>query len=222
MRWFRTALAAGAALTCAACSTTPPDGVTVYRSYDRPARVAKKPEEVVVKVSTARQRVYVMEGRKLLLVMPVTVGAPETPTPVGDFRITDKNPRRRSQEFGFRKRGSRIEKSYRHEVPAGWSFTGRPMPYWCGFKQDLGFHTGWVKHFPSSDGCIRMHRNLAPKFYQLVGVGTPVSIRRTQPEDLKHANIPLPPDAGPLPDYPEAYYLDDAIFTDHLAPAFRR
>ena len=221
MGWIRNALATVAAFVVSGCATPPPDGLTVYENYDRPAHQADDPAKVVVKVSTARQRVYVMEESRLLLVMPVTVGAPATPTPHGDFRITEKDARHRASDHGFRHRGDRVEKSYRRETPGGWSFTGRPMPYWCGFEPGYGFHTGWVKHCPSSDGCSRMHRNLAPKFFQLVRVGTPVIIRETLPEDAKHANIPLPPDAGPLPDYPGTYYLGEGVFTDHLQPRFR-
>lgn len=221
MRFLRSAATCLVALVVTSCSTPRPDGVEIYRRYDRPARFAKDPGAVVVKVSVARQRAYVMENGKPLLVMPVTVGDAETPTPTGDFRITRKQATRRATDFGFSHRGDRIEKCYRSETPSGWSFTGRPTPYWCEFKPGLGFHTGWIKHFPASDGCLRMHANLAPKFFHLVQVGTPVSIRRTQPEDAKYANIPLPPDAGPFPDYPSSYYLDDAVFTDHLPAKFR-
>ncbi len=204
-----------------ACAGPAPDGLEVYNAYNRPAHRASDPSRVVVKVSTARQRAYVMEDGRPLLVMPVTVGAAESPTPTGDFRITRKETRRRATDYGFRRRGQEVERSFRNEVPAGWSFTGRPTPYWCEFRPGYGFHTGWIKHFPASDGCIRMHRNLAPKFFELVRVGTPVSIRRTQPEDLEHGILPLPPDAGPLPDRPAADYLDDRVFTDHLPPTFR-
>lgn len=221
MRFLPSAATCLAALAVVSCSSPRPDGVEVYRRYDRPARFAKNPEAVEVKVSLARQRAYVMENGTPLLVMPVTVGDAEAPTPTGDFRITRKQARHRATDYGFSHRGDQAEKSYRHETPPGWNFTGRPMPYWCEFKPGYGFHTGWIKHFPSSDGCLRMHVNLAPKFFHLVRVGTPVNIRRTQPEDAKYANIPLPPDAGPFPDYPPGYYLDDAVFTDHLPPKFR-
>lgn len=209
------------ALLLLGCGSEPPTGLEVYRAYDRPATRAQDPAKVVVKVSTARQRAYVMEGERALLVMPVSVGEDATPTPLGDFRITRKDARRRATDFGFSHRGDEIDKSYRREKPAGWSFTGRPLPYWCEFAPGHAFHTGWIKHLPCTDGSIRMHANLAPKFFELVRVGTPVSIRRTQPEDAQLANIPLPPDAGPLPDYPYEHYLDEAFFTDHLAPKFR-
>ena len=94
------------------------------------------------------------------------------------------------------------------------------MPYWCEFKSAYGFHTGWVKHTPCTHGCIRMHENLSPKFFRLVSNGTPVNISHSQPEDAQYANIPLPPDAGPLPDYPVSMYWGDGYFSRHKAPTF--
>jgi hypothetical protein len=65
-----------------------------------------------------------------------------------------------------------------------------------------------------------MHENLSPKFFRLVSVGTPVSISYSQPEDAAYANIPLPPDAGPLKDYSGDMYLGDGYFTRHKTPKF--
>jgi hypothetical protein len=196
-----------------ACHSDPPGGLEIYQSYDRPATQPRDPSRVVVKVSLARQRAYVMEDGRALLVMPVTVGSPDTPTPQGAFRISRKDAKRRAPDYGFRRRGRRIERTYRDEVPDGWTFIGRPTPYWCEFAPGLGFHTGWIKHLPASDGCIRMHANVASKFFALVSVGTPVDIATTQPEDRHHAVIPLPPDAGPLPDFPAEHYLGSAEFS---------
>ena len=113
-----------------------------------------------------------------------------------------------------------MKQTYLSKRPAGWSFKGTPMPYWCEFKPAYGFHTGWVKHHPCTHGCIRMHENLAPKFFRLVSVGTPVSIAYSQPEDATYGNIPLPPDSGPLPDYPGSMYVGDGYFTRHKTPKY--
>jgi hypothetical protein len=176
-------------------------GIASYQAYDRPAKLPKDPSAVIVKVSLSKQRVYVMEGGEMLMAMPVTVGAAETATPEGDFRIYEKDLKRR-------------------EGANGSAGKGLPLPYWCGFSPGFGFHTGWVKHHPSSNGCIRMHENLAPKFFRLVSIGTPVSVAYHQPEDAKWANMALFPDAGPLPDYEKSMYLGDDYFTHHKTPVF--
>jgi lipoprotein-anchoring transpeptidase ErfK/SrfK len=193
----------------------PPSGIEVYQAYERSAIRPHDPAAVRVKVSTIRQRAYVLENDRLLLSMPVSVGTGETPTPSGHFRITAKDARRRSATDGFAVSGEKATKTQRRNLPRGSRFVGRPLPYWCGFGRGLGFHTGWIKHTPCTDGCIRMHENVAPEFFNLVQIGTPVDIAPTQPEDRQYANIPLPPDAGPLPDYPATFYLGDGYFERH-------
>ncbi len=211
-----------AALALSSCTTgvSSGSGVAAYKAYDRPASLPGNPSNVRVKVSTSRQRVYVMEGDKPLLVMPVSVGTASSPTPKGSFRIFNKEHHRRANTHGYAYSGDNIKKTYLSKRPPGWSFKGTPMPYWCEFKPAYGFHTGWVKHSPCTHGCIRMHENVAPKFFRLVSVGTPVNIATSQPEDAKYGNIPLPPDAGPLPDYPPSFYLGDGYFTGHKKPSY--
>ncbi len=216
-------LAVAGALALSSCSTTPMGGgVAAYRAYDLPASLPKNPDAVRVKVSVSNQAAYVMEGSKPLLVMPVSVGTSSSPTPRGTYRIYSKQAKRRAQTHGFAYSGNNIKQTYLSKKPAGWSFKGTPMPYWCEFKSAYGFHTGWMKPYPCTHGCIRMHENVAPKFYRLVKTGTPVQIATSQPEDKTIGrNIPRPPDAGPLPDYPPNFYLGDGYFTNHKRPSFQ-
>ena len=215
------ALGMAAAMGFSSCSMNAPGGgLSSYQSYDLPAKLPKNPSAVRVKVSLSKQRTYVMEGNELLMVMPVSVGAPSSPTPTGNFTIFNKEAKRRANTHGYAKTGNTIQQTYLNKKPAGASFVGTPMPFWCEFKPAYGFHTGWVKHTPCTHGCIRMHENLSPKFFKLVSVGTPVSIAYTQPEDAKYADIPLPPDAGPLPDYSPMTYFGDGYFSQHKAPKF--
>ena len=214
-------LGLGAVMGFSSCSmNSPGGGISSYQAYDRPAKLPKNPGAVEVKVSLSKQRVYVMEGNEMLLAMPVSVGAPSSPTPTGNFRISDKQQYYRANTHGYASQGNQIEQTYLSKKKAGWSFKGTPMPYWCEFEPAYGFHTGWVKHTPCTHGCIRMHENLSPKFYRLVSQGTPVSIAYSQPEDAKWADMALPPDAGPLPDYSPAMYVGDGYFSQHKTPKF--
>ena len=216
------AMAASVTALFTSCTTTAPtgSGLAAYQSYDRPAKLPKNPNNVRVKVSLSKQRTYVMEGSEVLLVMPVSVGTSQTPTPTGNFRFFNKVHHKRANSHGYAYSGNNVKKTLISKKPAGWAFKGTPMPYWCEFKQHYGFHTGWVKHHPCTHGCIRMHENVAPKFYRLVKVGTPVNIAYSQPEDATHGNIPLPPDAGPLPDYPANMYLGDGYYKQHRTPSY--
>lgn len=195
-------------------------GLRVYQEYDLPAKLPKDPAKVVVKVSLRKQRAYVIEGSQLLLAMPVSVGAVSSPTPQGQFRIFDKNRFHRANSHGYAFKGGQAQRSFASAAPAGWSFKGTPMPYWCEFKPNYGFHTGWLKREPCTHGCIRMHENLAPKFFRLVSIGTPVSIAATQAEDVLYGDMKLPPDAGPLPDYGADMYTGEGYFSRHKAPVF--
>lgn len=195
-------------------------GLSSYQAYDRPAKLPKNPSAVIVKVSLSRQRAYVIEDSKMLMIMPVSIGVPSTPTPTGNFRIYKKEHKYRDSDYGYAKSGDQIKQTHLRNKPSGWAFKGTPLPYWSEFKSGLGFHTGWIKHTPCTNGCIRMHENLAPKFFRLVSKGTPVLISYSQPEDEKYSNIPLPPDAGPLLDYPAATYFSDGYFSQHIAPEF--
>lgn len=203
---------------CSASMKTGPVGLESYQAYDRPAKRPQDPSAVIIKVSLSKQRAYVMEGDSMLLAMPISVGKAESPTPTGDFKILSKQATRRDRTHGYAFKGDQVKRLHRKDKPSGWSFKGTPLPYWCGFRPDLGFHTGWVRHSPCTDGGIRMHENLAPKFFQIVSVGTPVNISYAQPEDVRWAHMKLPPDAGPLPNYPSSLFIGEGYFTQHKIP----
>jgi hypothetical protein len=228
MKLIRPILLAGVALAAGLLSSSCSDGrlagrpgsLIAYQSYDRPAKKPSNPSAVRVKVSLSKQMVYVMEGSTPLLVMPVSVGAPGSRTPSGNFTIFKKEHKHRANTHGYAYSGNQVKQTMLAKKPSGWAFKGTPMPYWCEFKPNYGFHTGWVKHTPCTHGCIRMHENLSPKFYQLVKVGTPVNIAASQPEDATLGKIALPPDASPLPDYGGTMYTGDGYFTRHKEVKF--
>jgi hypothetical protein len=216
-----------AAAFCAAslmpsCSNnTRSASLAAYHAYDLPTQLPSNPNNVRVKVSLSKQRAYVMEGSKMLLAMPVSIGTAQTPTHAGSYSIFNKEHKHRANTHGYAYSGNQVKQTFLAKKPAGWSFKGTPMPYWCEYAPNYGFHTGWVKHTPCTHGCIRMHENLSPKFFRLVKVGTPVHIAYSQPEDATSGNIPLPPDAGPLPDYPGTMYTTDSYFTQHTTPVYQ-
>lgn len=207
--------AAGAALLFVTTGCIPPrftPPMELYQSYQIPVPRPHDRSKLLVKVSLAEQRAYLTEGDRVLMTMPVTVGRDEKPTPSGNFRITRKIERHRSPTYGFAVKGSEIRRARVDQVPAGWRYVGMPLPYWCEIAPGVGFHTGWLRHQPASQGTIRMHQNVAPVFFSLVEVGTPVDIQDSHPEDGKHAFIPLPPDSGPIPPLPDSFYLGDGFF----------
>src|SRR5437764_4000973 len=148
--------------------------VTAHRPHD--------PSAVRVKVSLAKQNIYVMEGDRCLMAVATTVGIPAKPTPKGNFTIYSKQEHKRSGSYGFRVQGDRIIPAEAGANIPG-SYVGYPMGYWCEFAPAYGFHQGYVHLRPRSHGCIRLKGEAAPKFFALVKTGTPVTIAETQPED---------------------------------------
>jgi hypothetical protein len=186
------ALAAVVSLALCACSTMP----TAHRnsfSFDPPVTRPTNPANVKVKLSTGAQRLYVVEGDKVLLATPVSVGKASSPTPHGNFTIYSKQANRR-----------------RVSSPGA----GYPMTYWMEFKPAYGAHWGFVKPQPSTMGCVRMPLKSARKTFDLVRVGTPIHIARSQPwDDTIGKSLPVLND-GPLPDPPMSYLLSPQVFAD--------
>ncbi len=208
--------------SCALEDSSTAARLAAYNAYDRPATLPTNPRNVRVKVSLSTSIAYVMEGDKPLLVMPVGVGKAETPTPTGTFRIYNKNHYRRANTHGIAVRGDTIRRTWLRDVRPEDNFIGTPMPYWSEFKTAYGFHTGWIRPYPHTHGCIRMHHNIAPKFFRIVSVGTPVHIARSQPEDatLGREIIANRPNSEGLPDRPLEYYRTNQYYTDHKEPKF--
>ena len=169
-----------------------------------PNPVAYKPHNpaaVRVKVSLSKQQVYVMEGDRPLLIAATCVGMPgKGLTPTGTYTVSLKEPRKRSNTYGYYVSGG----TYRAAQAGHGSGTyiGHPMAYWVEFKPGYGFHQGDVWPVPHSYGCLRLHKNVAPKFFALVREGTVVNIAQSQPEDFTIGkNVPRPVDYNdPEPD----------------------
>lgn len=195
---FLFATASALALTFLGGCQTPMGG-------GNPNPVAYKPHNqanVRVKVSLSKQQVYVMEGDRPLLVAATCIGVPGTSkrTPVGNFTAFNKIAKKRSGSYGFYVNGGQITAA---EAGHGsGKYIGYPMPYWVEFTSGYGFHEGYVWPVPRTHGCLRLHKNVAAKFYALVPAGTPINIAQTQPEDQTIGqNVPRPTDYNdPDPD----------------------
>ena len=146
--------------------------VTAYKPHD--------PSAVRVKVSLAKQNIYVMEGDRCLMAVACSVSIPAKPTPRGSFTIYSKQEQKRSGSYGFSVQGDRVVPS---TGGGAGRYVGYPMGYWCEFAPAYGFHQGFVHPVPRTHGCIRLHGEAAPKFFALVKIGTPVNISTTQSED---------------------------------------
>ncbi len=180
------------ALGLGACETLPTAKRNSF-SFDPPVAAPKNPAAVQVKLSTGAQRLYVVEGDKVLLATPISVGKASSPTPPGNFTIYSKQANRR-----------------RVSSPGA----GYPMTYWMEFKPAYGMHWGFIKPTPSTMGCVRMPLKSAGKVFQLVRVGTRLHIAKSQPWDATVGNSLPSLDDGPLSDPPMSYLLSSRVFAD--------
>ena len=204
-------LSVAAFLACAmfitGCATAPSGG-----SYSVKAFKPKNPNNVSVRVSTSTQNIYVLEGTRLLMAVQGTVGE-HNATPQGSFRINSKIKNKRSGSFGFTKSGGPADIHRGQSVAVGY-----PMAYWCEFAPGYGFHQGFVWSIPRTHGCIRMHKQAAARFYQLVKVGTPVNIARTQPQDAEYGHFVRKLDQRNDPDPATSLLMSERYFTDPPGP----
>lgn len=205
---------ASAALWLTGCASGPRLGGT----YDAVAYAPRNPDNVRIKVSLANRAVYVMEGDRPLLVTATSIGTRENPTPKGNFRVYNKIEKKRSNTYGFSVSGDSIRASKR--VNATGRYVGFPMAYWVEFKPAYGFHEGsvWPSVEGRTHGCLRLHKNVAPKFYALAKMGTPVNIAHSQPEDATLGrNLRRPTDYAD-PDPPANVLISPGIFSAPPSP----
>lgn len=161
--------------------------------FDPPAQKPTNPSKVKVKLSTGAQRLYVVEGDKVLLATPVSVGKSTSPTPHGNYTIYSKTEKRR-----------------RISNPGA----GYPMTYWMEFKPAYGMHWGFVKPYPSTMGCVRMPLKAAQKTFALVPTGTPINIASSQPWDATIGKSLPKLDDSHLPNPPDSYMKSPQVFAD--------
>jgi len=189
---FSLVVLAGLILGLGACTTLPSGKKTAF-DFDPPMTKPKDPKNVKLKLSTGAQRLYVVEGDKVLLATPVTVGKASTPTPLGNYTIYHKKFKRR-----------------RISNPGA----GYPMTYWMEFKPAYGLHWGFVKAEASTHGCVRMPIDSARKVFHMTRVGTPIHIAKSQPWDQTIGKSLPTLDDGPLPNPPDAYMNSSKVFED--------
>jgi len=162
-----------------------------------------------------------MEGDTPLLVTACAIGLPSPHnTPTGSYRVSSKIPNKRSGTYGFSVNGDSVRPST--SGAATGRYVGFPMAWWVEFTPGYGFHEGAVWPIPRTHGCIACTTMLAPKFYALAKMGTPVNIAQTQPEDATIGKDLKRPGDYKDPDPAPSYMISDRVFQPaHRAVADR-
>ena len=137
-------------------------------------------QQTTVIIDLTEQAAYLLENGRVAFVSPIASGKEGWGTPIGSFRVINKDLNHRSADFGL------VVDSYGRivnpnatpgsYVPPGCHYMPAPMPYYMEFHRYVGMHAGYLPGYPASHGCVRMPRDLAAEFFARVQVGTPVKV----------------------------------------------
>jgi lipoprotein-anchoring transpeptidase ErfK/SrfK len=166
-------LLALAMLSLASCTMIPELGALADKGDSRGRRIV---------VSLKSQQASLYHHGKLVAVSPISSGREGKSTPVGKYRVIEKDADHRSTLYGNYVRDGKVVKENvdirKGGRPAGSKFEGVPMPYFMRFTGAYGLHAGNVPGYPASSGCVRLPKRQAKRFYDAVKLGTPVVVQR--------------------------------------------
>lgn len=144
-------------------------------SQAQPTRLAQweltKPLEIIVDLST--HRLALVSGNIIVRSYPVGLGAPKTPTPEGEFAVTEKVREPNGRTDGdFGSRGMTLSDTL-------YAIHGTNKPSSVGKNESLG--------------CIRMLREDLEELFDLTPKGTKVTIKAKAnlPPDIQRAGAPM-------------------------------
>lgn len=143
--------------------------------------------EPLIMVSIGHQRAWFYKGKKLVGATAISTGAQDTPTPRGEFRVTDKREAGSDPRYGKFVSSSGVTVEEHADMlqttpPPGARFEPARLP-WMLFlghvtRHDiLSLHTGFLPGYPASKGDIRLPSFMAEIFFKNAPVGTNVIIR---------------------------------------------
>lgn len=141
------------------------DGTDVLAAIS-PTSTTPTPLQKSIFVSLKRQRLERRVNNIPIDSFLVSTGLPRTPTPVGTFKILQKNPRAWSN-------------SAKLWMPYWMHFSGRghglhELPEWPNGRKEGESHLGKL----ASHGCVRMGIGTAKMVYDWSPVGTPVVVSK--------------------------------------------
>lgn len=154
----------------------------IYRDETGYANASSNETSIVLDLKDLRGRLY-NGNKKVILDYPISSGTKKNPTPLGNFKITEKIEDKESNLYGkiYDANGSLVTSnadSRKDIVPEGGKFDGADMPYWMRLTgSGIGMHQGRVPRYPASHGCIRHTMSGVTQVYKKVRVGTPVTIK---------------------------------------------
>ncbi len=124
-------------------------------------QTAQASKKIVVNLS--EQKAYAYEDGRVVFDGFVSTGRVGHRTPIGHFRVLNKDLHHVSSKYPRPNGGARMDYAL--------AITG----------YGVAMHLGYVPNYPASHGCIRMENGFAQKMFNWANVGTPVVIKGTPP-----------------------------------------
>lgn len=134
-----------------------------------------------IAIALGEQRAYFYKGKTLVGETDVSSGRKGYETPVGRYRVIQKDKDHRSTLYGeFVDASGHVVNANadltKQSPPAGTAFRGAKMPYFLRFYAGYGLHAGHLPGHPASHGCVRLPREMAEHFFHAAPYGTPVVV----------------------------------------------
>lgn len=134
-------------------------------------------------VDLRRQVAEFWRAGHIIGVAAISSGVENRKTPAGDYKILEKDIDHVSSLYGTVEDAAgnvvNIDATPKSHVPPGCRYVPAPMHYFMRLTYDgVGMHQGFLPGYPASHGCIRMDRNVVPKFYENAYLGMPVKVVR--------------------------------------------
>jgi hypothetical protein len=137
-----------------------------------------------IKIVLGEQKAYIFRDGQEAGWTYLASGTSAHNTPTGTFTVLEKQAQKSSNLYGVivDSAGNVVDsdaRSGRDAIPRGGRFVGAPMPYWMRLTSyGIGMHAGPIPRpgLPASHGCIRLPEGMAARLFDIVEVGTPVTI----------------------------------------------
>ncbi len=134
-------------------------------------------------VDLRRQVAEFWKAGHIIGVAAISSGVENRRTPAGEYKVLEKDIDHTSSKYGCIEDGAgntvNADATPSTPVPPGCKYVPAPMNYFMRLTNDgVGMHQGFLPGYPASHGCIRMDRNVVPKFYENAYVGMPVRVVR--------------------------------------------
>lgn len=148
-------------------------------AQDAPAPAAKPARQVIVSIPD--RKLALVEDGRILKLYSVAVGAPESPSPEGEFKIIT-----RIENPTFYKPGTVIEPG--PDNPLGTRWIGLNRKGYGIHGTNMPDSIGQA----ASHGCIRMRQDDLEELFTLLRPGDAVTIRADRDEELAKVMTPEP------------------------------